>query len=123
MSSSPNPFVDPVSDTEDHDHRFEVEATLNVGKEASLTLGTDSLIVLGMENLWNAISDYKYTDFLKMRPLRRRVFAAVSYVHQVCFLSPSVQQIAELLTEIVRSVGFHTRHSFLQYTMGRYLWP
>lgn len=40
-----NPFVDPVSDSEDH-----VEATLNVGKAASLTLGTDSLIVLGEQS-------------------------------------------------------------------------
>lgn len=44
--STANPFVDPVSDTEDHERALNAEATLNVGKDASLTLGTDSLIVL-----------------------------------------------------------------------------
>lgn len=49
LSSSDDPFVDPQSATEDHtsDHAFAADATLAVGRNASLTLGTDSLIVLG----------------------------------------------------------------------------
>ena len=44
-----NPFVDPSTSFEEHGrtHSFAVDATLPVGKNASLTLGTDSLIVLG----------------------------------------------------------------------------
>lgn len=39
-----------MSDTvEHHEHGFDAEATLNVGKDASLTVGTDSLIVLDQE--------------------------------------------------------------------------
>jgi hypothetical protein len=41
-----NPFADPTL-VEDQ-RSFVGEATLNVGRNASLTLGTDSLIVLGM---------------------------------------------------------------------------
>lgn len=49
ISLSDDPFVDPQSVTEDHtsDHAFAADATLAVGRNASLTLGTDSLIVLG----------------------------------------------------------------------------
>ena len=41
-----DPFADPHQD-QDHQHQFVADATLNVGRNASLTLGTDSLIVLG----------------------------------------------------------------------------
>jgi sphingosine kinase len=46
-----NPFVDPTTSFEEHGrgNSFAVDATLAVGKNASLTLGTDSLIVLGEE--------------------------------------------------------------------------
>lgn len=52
LSSSGDPFVDPQSATEDHtsDHAFAADATLVVGRNASLTLGTDSLIVLGEQD-------------------------------------------------------------------------
>jgi sphingosine kinase len=44
-----NPFVDPATSFEENarGNSFAVDATLAVGKNASLTLGTDSLIVLG----------------------------------------------------------------------------
>ena len=38
-----DPFADPSRD----EHHFDEQATLNVGRNASLTLGTDSLVVLG----------------------------------------------------------------------------
>jgi sphingosine kinase len=52
MTTNPvthNPFMDPRTDSEDNgtDRALAVEATLVVGRNASLTLGTDSLIVLG----------------------------------------------------------------------------
>ena len=49
QSTSDNPFVDPETSFEEHgrDHSFAIDATLAVGRNASLTLGTDSLIVLG----------------------------------------------------------------------------
>lgn len=47
--ASENPFVDPQASFEEagRGNSFAVDATLAVGKNASLTLGTDSLIVLG----------------------------------------------------------------------------
>lgn len=44
-----NPFVDPVTSFEEAGRgtSFAIDATLAVGRNASLTLGTDSLIVLG----------------------------------------------------------------------------
>lgn len=42
-----DPFVDPVNSADYTEHGFVVDATLAVGKNASLTLGTDALIVLG----------------------------------------------------------------------------
>ena len=45
-----DPFADPTR----HDHHFDEQATLNVGRNASLTLGTDSLVVLGMVYDYNS---------------------------------------------------------------------
>lgn len=44
-----NPFVDPNPSFEENGrgNSFAMDATLVVGRSASLTLGTDSLIVLG----------------------------------------------------------------------------
>jgi sphingosine kinase len=57
MSSHDNPFADPTASFEENarGNSFAVDATLAVGKNASLTLGTDSLIVLGesLQALWN----------------------------------------------------------------------
>jgi sphingosine kinase len=48
-SNADNPFVDPNPsfEADGRGNSFAVDATLAVGKNASLTLGTDSLIVLG----------------------------------------------------------------------------
>lgn len=47
--SADNPFVDPNPsfDENGRGNSFAVDATLALGKNASLTLGTDALIVLG----------------------------------------------------------------------------
>lgn len=63
-SGHEDPFVDPVTNSMDRsENGFVVNATLAVGKNASLTLGTDALIVLGMiacgivsEQSWLTIS-------------------------------------------------------------------
>ena len=44
-----DPFADPIG--QEDAHRFIEDATLSVGRNASLTLGTDSLIVLGIAPL------------------------------------------------------------------------
>lgn len=46
-TDSSNPFIDPDTSFEGGRGSFAVDATLAVGKNASLTLGTDALIVLG----------------------------------------------------------------------------
>lgn len=71
--STHNPFVDPVSDAEDH-----AEATLTVGKAASMTLGTDSLIVLGERSSQIIIQTEILIVSFKMSLSTRRVLAAVS---------------------------------------------
>lgn len=51
-----NPFADPnLADSSDISQQLAEEATLTVGRNASLTLGTDSLVVLGIsEASWTS---------------------------------------------------------------------
>ena len=51
--STGDPFVDPIESP--GEEAFAVDATLSVGRNASLTLGTDSLIVLGRGALRAAV--------------------------------------------------------------------
>lgn len=44
---SGDPFRDPAIEDDNGEHNFAMDATLAVGRNASLTLGTDALIVLG----------------------------------------------------------------------------
>ena len=53
MTSEASIDSDPFADTNvtDNQHDFPDDATLVVGRNASLTLGTDSLIILGREGI------------------------------------------------------------------------